>query len=272
MSHNNNWSNPSQTNAKEVANMASALEERGRALDQQQVNAALMEAVDPTSGECVFEAGCGSGLLCRQIVPALVPGGRVIALDISHKMTSIAQNIAAREGLANRIEWCAGIAETVPFPDGCFDKILAARLLLHVSDPAAILKEMRRVLRPGGKLVTMDWDFETVVVDQSNRELTRRLLQWRCDHYGGNNWSGRQLWRRLADAGFTGLKMVPVVSIATREQDSLTLSLFRAAQVARNGGGITSEEHDAWVAELKSALADGSYFASIVYFIVSGQR
>jgi len=272
MSHSNNWSNPSQTSAEEIANMAAALEERGQAVDQQQANTALVDVLAPAPGERLLEVGCGSGLLCRRMAPAIAPGGWVTGLDISPGLTRIAQNIADEAGLANRIQWCSGTGEALPFPNACFDKALAARLLLHVSDPAAIFKEMGRVLRPGGKLVAMDWDFDTVVVDHSNRDLTRRILQWRCDHYGGNKWSGRQLWKQLAAAGFSALTMVPVVSVATCEQDSLTLSLIRAAQVARDGGAITPDEHDSWVGELKSDLVNGHYFASIVYFIVSGQR
>ncbi len=68
------------------------------------------------------------------------------------------------------------------------------------------------------------------------------------------------------------MRAVPIVSVARREQDSLTLSLLRAAQVALDGGGITPAEHDAWVAELRAALAAGRFFASIVYFIVVGEH
>ena len=70
--------------------------------------------------------------------------------------------------------------------------------------------------------------------------------------------------------GLSSLKLNPVISVARNPQDSLTLSLFRAAQVAHDGGGITPSEHDMWVAELNSVLVDDRFFASIVYFIVSG--
>lgn len=252
--------------------MASALEERSRALDQQQVNSTLMSVFDPAPGDHLLEAGCGSGVLCRMLAPMVDPGGNITGVDISPELIGIAQGYAKTAGLSDKIRWCAGKAEFLPFHDTSFDGALAARLLLHGLAPHAILSEMARVVRPGGKLVAMDWDFDTVVVDHSNRELTRRLLHWRCDHYGGNNWSGRQLWKQMTAAGFTNLKMVPVVSVAHFEQDSLTLSLFRAAQVARDGGEITPGEHDAWVGELKSALTTGCFFASIVYFIVSGER
>lgn len=280
MSHANNWANPSAASPQDLMDMAAALEERGRTPDQQPVNDALISMLAPVSGERLLEAGSGTGLLCRYAAAAaaVVPvtpepkQGRVTGLDISPGFMRIARDYAARDGLASMIQWCAGQAEALPFGDASFDGALAARLLLHVSDPAAVLSELARVLRHGGRLVTMDWDFDTVAVDHSNRELTRRLLHWRCDHHGGNNWSGRQLWREMSTAGLSNVRVEPIVSVARGEQDSLTLSLLRAAQVARDGGEITPIEHDVWVAELRAALSAGSFFASIVYFIVIGER
>jgi len=278
MSHANNWANPSAASPQDLADMAAALEQRGQALDQQPVNAALLSLLAPVPGERLLEAGSGTGMLCRQMAAAAAPAlgapgarqGRVTGLDISSGFIRIAQGYAARDGLTGMIQWCTGQAEALPFGNASFDGALAARLLLHVSDPAAVLGELARVLRPGGRLAAMDWDFDTLAIDHPNRELTRRVLHWRCDHYGGNNWSGRQLWRQMSDAGLSNVRVVPIVSVARHEQDSLTLSLFRSAQVARDGGGITPGEHDAWVAELRSALSAGCFFASIVYFIVVG--
>ncbi len=272
MSLENNWANPSKISREEISQMASALDVRGRSSDQLQVNATLLHVLSPAPGDHLLEPGCGSGLLCRQIAPAVAPHGSITGLDISPEMISIARAYARQAGMFDDIYYCAGKAEALPFPQASFTGALAARLLLHVSEPEAVLAELRRVLSPGGKLVAMDWDFETVAVDHSNRELTRRILHWRCDHYGGNNWSGRQLYRQMVEAGFQHVEVFLVPSVAHAQQDSLTLSLFRAAQVARDGGGITPDEHDAWVGELRSALAAGSYFASIVYFIVSGER
>ncbi len=272
MSHINRWANPSHASAQEIADMANHLEARAQAQDQQQVNSALMEIIAPAPGEQLLEVGCGSGVLCRSMALGVAPHGRITGVDISPSLVRIAKTYAAGADQADRIQWCSAKAETLPLADASFDGALAARLLLHVSQPEAVLQELVRVVRPGGKLVAMDWDFETVALDHPNRELTRRLLNWRCDHYGGNNWSGRQLWRQMAAAGLSNLKMTPVVSVAYYENDSLTPSLFRAAQVARDGGGITSEEHDTWVGDLKSDLAAGRFFASIVYFIVSGER
>ena len=272
MSQVNNWSNPSKAVAQAIAEMAAALEERGRAFDQQKVNTALKEVLSPAPGERILEVGCGSGLLCRLMAPAVAPEGKVTGMDISPEFIKIARDYAIHADLSDSIQWGAGRAEALPFQDAKFDGVLAARLLLHVSNPESVLSELTRVVRPGGRVVVMDWDFETLAVDHSNRELTRRLLHWRCDHHGGNNWSGRQLWRLMVASGLINVKTVPIVSVAQRENDSLTLSLFRAAQVARDGGAIASKEYDNWVMELSSSLATGCFFASMVYFIVIGER
>ena len=272
MIHVNIWADPSRASGPEIVEMATKLEQRSQAPDQIQVNLNLIKAIAPIPGQRLLEVGCGTGILCRLLAPKVSPAGCVIGVDISPDLISIAQHLATQAGLANMIQWCAGNAETLPFPDASFDGVLAARLLLHVSQPEIILKELVRVVRPGSKVVVMDWDFGTVAVDHPNSELTRRILNWRCDHDGGNNWSGRQLWKRMTSAGISNLQIAPVVSIAHQTQDSLSISLFRAAQVALDGGEITSSEYEAWVDELKSAMAIGCFFASIVYFIVSGER
>lgn len=272
MSHVNNWANPSKASMQDVTNMAAALEERAEAFDQIQVNEALVNVIAPIAGEHILEVGCGSGVLCRQIAPSVVPRGKITGVDISPEFLRFAQDYAADENLSAVIQWGAGQAEVLPFQDASFDAVFGARLLLHLTDPQAVLNELVRMVRPGGRVVIMDWDFDTVALDHSDRELTRRLLHWRCDHHGGNNWSGRQLWGQMVATKLVNVQTFPVVSVAHRESDSLTLSLFKAAQVARDGGAIAPDEHDAWVGELKSSLAAGCFFASIVYFIVRGER
>ena len=94
---------------------------------------------------------------------------------------------------------------------------------------------MARVVKPGGRIVLMDWDFETVTVMYPDRELTRRLLHWRCDHHSGDNWSGRCLLGHALAAGLRDVTVIPVATVARDEAAALTGSLFRAAEVARDG-------------------------------------
>jgi ubiquinone/menaquinone biosynthesis C-methylase UbiE len=264
------WSSPDSLGKADVVQMAAHLESAARSPDQALVNAVVQEVMAPAPGEELLEVGSGSGVLCRRMAPAVAPGGRLYGLDVSPGFVRQAGKYAAAEGLSEHIAFGVGAGEALPFPAASFDGAFAARLLLHVPDPGAVVSEMRRVVRPGGRVVLMDWDFETVSVDHPDREVTRRLIRWRVDNHGGNNWSGRQLWRRAVDAGLGDPQVIPVTVVARNEADALTQSLWRAAQVARQRGGLTPAEHDAWVGELKARLAEGRFFASIVYFIVKG--
>jgi ubiquinone/menaquinone biosynthesis C-methylase UbiE len=327
MSHSNAWSNPSAISAEDAARMAAFLENRARCPDQVQVNTAVRDVLALRPGERLLEVGCGSGALCRLMVPALHPGGEIIGLDVAPDMIAAAQRYAAEAAVPNMAEHperssgfllrsrrmrlaptrsgllrlrpgpkTAGTplrtpalpnneelgkpvsldfeiapAEALPYAVGVFDAVFAARLLLHVADPLAVVAEMARVVRPGGRVVLMDWDWGTLAVDHTDRALTRRLMDWRCDNHGGDNWSGRKLLAVALAAGLTHVAVTPVATLARDETAALTGSIFRAAEVARNGGAITPAEHDAWVAELRQRLVEGRFVASLVYFVVCGE-
>lgn len=270
MSHTNVWSNPSSTSAENVANMAAFLEERAHYPDTMLVNQALCAALAPASGERILEVGSGTGVLCRLIAPHLLPGGCITGVDISPEFARHARRYAHEAGLSQAIAFETGNAETLPYADGSFDGSLAARMLLHAADPDLVVHELVRVVRTGGRVVLMDWDFETVAIDHPDRALTRLIVHWRTDNHGGDNWSGRQLWRRAVQQGLINLEVIPVVTVAHAERDGLTQSIWRAAEVARNGGGISAKEHDAWIEKLNQRIADGTFFASLVYFIIKG--
>lgn len=251
--------------------MAEFLERQARYPDQQQVNAKIREVLAPAAGERLLEVGSGTGVLCRLMAPDVAPGGQVIGLEVSPFLAAAACRYARECGLGDRIRYIVGAGEALPYPDDSFDGAFAARLLLHVPNPDLVVREMARVVRSGGRLVLMDWDFDTAVVDHPDRELTRRLLHWRADHHGGDNWSGRRLLGRMVAAGLRDVTVIPVAVVARDERAALTHSLWRAAQVARDGGEITPAEHDAWVGELKTRITEGRFFASVVYFLARGR-
>ena len=99
---------------------------------------------------------------------------------------------------------------------------------------------MARVVKPGGRVVLMDWDFETVAVTHPDRELTRRLLHWRCDHHSGDNWSGRHLLGYALAAGLRDVTVIPVITVARDETAALTGSML-----PRGRGGARRRRHHA---------------------------
>jgi ubiquinone/menaquinone biosynthesis C-methylase UbiE len=246
------------------------LEKRSQYPDQKLVNQALRDVLNPQNGEKLLEVGSGSGVLCRLMAQHLSPEGYIIGVDISPEIIKLSEGYLNKEDLKNVIGFEVGKANKLDYPNGNFDGAFAARLLLYITNPSEVINEMIRVVKSGGRIVLMDWDFETLVIDHSHRELTRRILHWRNDNKDGNNWSGRQLFRLLKENGLKEVTVYPVVSLATDENSSLTQSIFHAASGALEQRVITSKEYESWTSELKSRVKNQQFFASIIYFIVHG--
>ncbi len=116
----------------------------------------LLELAALQEGEEVLEVACGSGLVTLRIAEAVGPGGRIAATDLSTGMLDLARAGAEREGHAH-IAFLRNDAESLEVPEASFDAALCALGLMYVPDPVAALREMGRVLRPGGRAVAAVW-------------------------------------------------------------------------------------------------------------------
>ena len=100
--------------------------------------------------EHVLDVATGTGIVARRAARRVGVGGRVVGLDASADMLATARRAAEREGLC--VEWHAGLAERLPFPDQSFDLVLCQAALMFFADRLAALRQMHRVLREGGRV------------------------------------------------------------------------------------------------------------------------
>ena len=219
-------------------------------------------------GQRVLEVGCGAGDDVRALAQLVGATGEAVGIDVSAAMVAEARRRAAAEGSAARFETCD--ATHVPFPDGHFDGCRADRVLQHLDDPARAVAEMARVVKAGGRVVLAEPDWETYLVDAPDRDLTRRILQARCDRFP-SGWVGRQLPRLLRAAGLEVLSVVPLTACYTRLAQADTVSLLRSSAArAAADGVISAAEEAAWIQSLEQRDRDGDFFASGTLFIAVG--
>jgi 2-polyprenyl-6-hydroxyphenyl methylase/3-demethylubiquinone-9 3-methyltransferase len=122
----------------------------------------------------ILEVGCGGGLICEQLAQR---GAEMVGIDPSQGALDTAAAHAQERGLSQRIHYQQGYAESLPFADSSFSAIVCFDVLEHVRDLKTTIKEIARVLAPGGVFV-----FDTI-----NRTLiARAVLIW----YGENFPSG----------------------------------------------------------------------------------
>jgi 2-polyprenyl-6-hydroxyphenyl methylase/3-demethylubiquinone-9 3-methyltransferase len=122
----------------------------------------------------ILEVGCGGGLICEELARR---GAKMEGIDPSKGALDTARTHAEEQGLGQNIHYQQGYAESLPYEDGSFSAIVCFDVLEHVGDLKATIKEIARVLAPGGVFV-----FDTI-----NRTLiARAVLIW----YGENFPSG----------------------------------------------------------------------------------
>ena len=103
----------------------------------------------------ILDVGCGPGWFPLELADT-APDAMVTGVDLSHPMTVTAVAHAANHRNAQRVHFAQARGEVLPFADGTFDLIVSTLALHHLQDPVAALAELRRVVRPSGRIVVFD--------------------------------------------------------------------------------------------------------------------
>jgi ubiquinone/menaquinone biosynthesis C-methylase UbiE len=160
----------------------------------------LVELVRLAPGEMVLDVGCGTGSLALAAKRAVGSTGTVTGVDASPEMIALAARKATRAGAD--VVFRAAAAERLPFPDASFDVVLSTLMLHHLPGPVRLecVREARRVLKPGGRMLTVDFSAPTA---------RKRGLIARMHRHGGVSVGAmvtllREAGMRLQETGSVG--------------------------------------------------------------------
>ena len=153
-------------------------------------------------GLSLLDVGCGPGTITVEFAERLAPG-RVVGLDASAEIIER----ASREFERDNLSFIVGDAYDLPFEDDTFDIAHAHQTLQHVSDPVAVLRELRRVVKPGGVVAARDVDYAGLIWYPLVPALSEWLALYSRVHRsnGGEPDAGRRLKAWAHEAGFAGV-------------------------------------------------------------------
>ena len=240
------------------------------------VQGELLALAAPAPGEAVLDVACGTGVVSVAAARAVGPAGRVLGVDLADAMVRASRQRAQELGLGHaafeRMD-----AEQLKLPDAGFDLALCVLGLMYVPDPDAALRELQRVLRPGGRAALAVWGARARcgwaplfgIVDAEVRSQV-------CPLFFGLG-QGEALARRCASAGLQ-------VTLQRRRSDVLDYADAAEACAAAFAGGPVAmawSRFDATVRErvqsryidaIASYREGGGYRVPAEYLIVVAQR
>ena len=219
-------------------------------------------------GQRVLEVGCGTGDDVRTIARRVGPNGSVLGIDTSALVVAEAGRRSTGRNLP--VDFRVGDAVALDLPDATFDRCRAERLLMHAQgEPAEMVSAMTRVLRPGGRLVAFELDWDTLAIDGAEQELTRRIVRSYSDGVA-NGCVGRTLPRLLRDAELVDVVTIPHAVKIPFDFFGWVLSGHLDAAIA--AGSFTPQELIGWWDQIDAAHARGRFYAAILGFVVAGSK
>ena len=220
--------------------------------------ALVHEALGASTGDRVLDAGCGPGFYASEILERVGPGGSVVGVDRSEPMLALAAKRC--EGHVN-VAFHHGDVTALPVADADFDRALSVQVLEYVADVPAALAELKRALRPGGRLLLWDVDWGTVSWHSEDpARMERFLAAW--DEHLSEPSLPRTLSAQLRAAGFEDVELTGH-AFATDDVSEQTYAGGLLKLMADYVGG---DEAGAWADEQRDLQARGeSYFACIQF-------
>ncbi len=228
--------------------------------------ARTLALLDPRPGERVLDVGSGPGYLVASIADLVGTAGTVHGLDPSPPMNALA---SAR--VVDR-PWTSidnGEATALPYPDGSFDAAVSTQVYEYVRDLDTAFAELRRVLRPGGRALVLDTDWDAVVWHVRDRARHARIMAAWEEHLVHPRLP-RVLAGVMRRAGFevTGQQVIPLLNTELHEDlfSANIMTLVAAFVVGRRG--VTAPDAEGWLADLHARAAQGDYFFSMNRYCV----
>jgi ubiquinone/menaquinone biosynthesis C-methylase UbiE len=221
-------------------------------------------AVGP--GMFAAEIGCGTGTAARELAALVHPGGHVYGFDISGEFITLAR--ARAFAASAKVEFQTADALALPLANASLDIYRAERVFMHLKRPEAALAEAFRVLRPGGRILVMDQDWDTALFEgelQATRLVTRAFADSMV-----NGMVARRMRSLLLQSGF---KEVDVQAEAVVVTDGGTYgwvadTVGKAALASPLDPAIV----EAWVADQRRRIAEGRFLYASTHFITTARR
>lgn len=243
-----------------IAGAARYLDMMTKVLDAQKKQ--TFDLLNLAPGMSVIEIGCGMGRDVEAMAVRVGPTGRAVGIDASSEL--IAQATARTAPLGLPVQFQVGDAHALSFPDNSFDAARVDRVLQHLADPALAVREMARVVRPGGRIAAIEPDWETLAVAGGDNAVSRAVVRHKADVSITHARIGREVRGLLVDAGCRNVMAeMGAVTFGGLALANQVLALRQNLDGAVAQGWVGAADGAAWWSALEARDRSGSFVASM---------
>jgi arsenite methyltransferase len=225
----------------------------------------MMALLQLAPGESVLEIGSGNGMMAHDMALAVGELGNITGLDISGAMVTMARGHCA--GLPN-VTFVEADAVTLPFADRSFDVVTITQCLCLVADIDAAVGELARVLKPGGRAVILETDWDTLVWNSTKPDLMDKIMRLYKDAYVDARLP-RRLGRLLKSAGIevTGHDQFAMLNWSFERDSYSGHQVAFVKEMMNASDAVTGAELADWEQGIMAMAQADEYFFSLNRYI-----
>lgn len=221
----------------------------------------VLQRLSPQPGECALDIGCGPGLTSLALGEAVGVNGQVLAVDMADPMLGLAR---LRCQSQPQVQFQNLDVTHLPMANASFDMALATQVYEYVPDMAHALKELVRVLRPGGRVLLVDTDWESAVWASRDNARMRRVLDVWSQHIPWPQLP-RSLMQTMQSVGMqqVQVEVMPLLNTCfdVNTYSAGMLEVIGAFVTGRDG--LSAQDVADWQADVRSMDAHTGYFFSL---------
>ena len=236
----------------------------------------LVDAARLATGERVLDVACGTGIVARAAAERVGPAGRIVGVDLNPGMIAVARSLPTP--FAATVDWLERSALDLQLADAVFDVVLCQQGLQFFPDKLLALREMRRVLGPGGRLALSVWNGVGLYNSAVGEALTRYVSKQTADRFCASRQAPtREELQRLAkEAGFSSVDVgISRMNIRLPPLEKFVLDHLAATPVATVIAAADPEARSKIGANVMEQLqcytdSDGATYPEETYVLTAG--